>query len=67
MTQKHFDAIIAKNQIARLVRQINRREFENINELPLNDLAFQLQEIEKYIGQGNQPSVYDIMNSEMEL
>ena len=67
MTTKHFDAIIAKNNLARTLRQINRREIADVAELPLLQMAHDLQEIERYIGEGNQPSAYDIMNSEIEL
>lgn len=51
---KQFNAIIAKNILARGVRD------DRDNRAVLSDL-FQLEEIEKYTGQLNQPSVRDII------
>lgn len=50
-----FNAIIAKNILARSVRD------DRENRSVLNEL-FQLEEIEKYIGQLNQPSARDIID-----
>jgi len=62
MTQKHFDAIIAKNNIAEVIRQIEKGEFESISELPMQALEFDLATIEEYIGTGNQPSVDEVIH-----
>ncbi len=67
MTSKHFDAIIAKNNIARVLKGLQAGEYAELNELPLRQLNFDLREIEIFIGEGNQPSISDIINSEMEL
>jgi hypothetical protein len=64
---KRFDAIIAKNNLARLLRQIQAGEFESISELPLRQIRFDLREIEIFTGELNQPSISDIMESEHEL
>lgn len=52
-----FEAIIAKNQIARDIR-------DNPNHISLTNLIFQLKEIEKFTGEMNQPSVTDILDDE---
>jgi hypothetical protein len=57
MTKKHFDAILAKNSIAREVR--NQR-FQN-EPASLNFIEECLKDIEDYIGQANQPYVVDII------
>lgn len=62
-----FDAVVAKNNIARTLRALARGEYTSINELPLNQLRFDLNEIETYIGVMNQPSVDDILESFMEI
>jgi len=49
-----FDAIIAKNVLARAVRD------DRENRSVLNEL-FQLEEIEKYTGTLNQPTARDII------
>lgn len=53
-SDKQFDAIIAKNNLARAVRD------DRENRSVLNEL-FQLEEIEKYTGQLNQPTVREII------
>ena len=69
MTGVHFDAILAKNLIARELRQYLRpiygQEFER--ELNANYIIELLKDIELYTGEGNQPSVVDIITSEVEL
>lgn len=59
MNNKHFDAILAKNNIARIIRDLDTEGM-----VPVNSLVFQLQEIENYIGEGNQPCVKDIVEDE---
>ena len=59
MTNKKFDAILAKNDIARELKSLDPN-FGFIEKC--------LYDIEKYIGEGNQPSVKDIMEcKEFEL
>jgi hypothetical protein len=60
MTDKHFDAILAKNQIARELKQ--SRE-----DVSLNNIKKLLLIIEEYIGEGNQPSVEDILQSKQNI
>jgi hypothetical protein len=55
----HFDAVVAKNDIAREVRdRIHRKE-----EMNAQFILSCLEEIEKYIGTLNQPSVKDIVDT----
>lgn len=61
---KHFDAVIAKNNIARVLRDINVGHYEAVSDLPLRALIFDLREIEIYIGEMNQPSINDILETE---
>lgn len=58
MNGKHFDAIRAKNNIARELRDL-----KNLYE-PVSPqwIEYNLREIEKYIGEANQPSIEDIIN-----
>lgn len=58
MTDKHFQAILAKNEIAKALRDY----VDSDEELAVNHVFAMLQEIEEYIGQGNQPSALDIYN-----
>lgn len=59
MTDKKFNAILAKNDIAREVRDsIQHRE-----EMSTNQIMYCLNQIEAYIGEANQPSVNDIINT----
>lgn len=64
MTTKHFDAVIAKNRIAEFLRDAKPGE---ITYGDLSNIGFQLREIEIYIGEGNQPSISDIISGESEL
>lgn len=52
MTQKKFDAILAKNDIARYLRD---------NKIASEYLIYCLKQIEAYTGEANQPSVDDIL------
>ena len=56
---KLFNAILAKNKIARELRNLKYNQ-EPI--LSFNLLESCLQDIEEYLGQANQPSVEDIIN-----
>lgn len=67
MTTKHFDAIVAKNNLARVVRGIMRKEYAEMSELPWGQMLYDLQEIEHYLGVGNQPEVTDIVDSDIEI
>jgi hypothetical protein len=58
MTNKHFEAILAKNNIAREIRDSERNN-EPISTSFIKNL---LKDIEAYTGEGNQPSVEDIIN-----
>jgi hypothetical protein len=60
MKDKHFDAILAKNQIARELKQ-------NREDISLNNIKKLLLVIEEYIGEGNQPSVEDILQSNQNI
>lgn len=65
MTDKHFNAILAKNAIAKELGDtpIGNMEAEDAS-MVRSSLVFisaQLQQIEDYIGQGNQPSIKDII------
>ena len=64
---KHFDAVIAKNDIAKILRDIEHGEYEDLGELPLRQLWFSLREIEIYSGVMNQPAIIDIKESECRL
>lgn len=58
-TDKKFDAILAKNDIARQVRDsIQHRE-----PMSTDQIMYCLNQIEIYLGQDNQPSVNDIINT----
>lgn len=57
MTEKHFNAILAKNEIARAIRD------GSINDRTEQAVAC-LRDIESYIGEANQPSVDEIINDE---
>lgn len=59
MKEQTFLAILAKNQIA---RQIRNKVIE-----PNNQLISCLKDIEKEIGTGNQPSIEDIINHDESL
>ena len=63
MTKKHFNAILAKNNIAREMRDAIKGE-----PLSYSALRHALNDIEKYTGEGNQPCIFDIlMNKEYRL
>jgi hypothetical protein len=64
MNQKHFDAILAKNDIARELRELWK--WENVITNSGGVIHFEyikslLKDIEAYIGEGNQPSAEDII------
>lgn len=56
MTEKHFKAILAKNNIA---KEIFENESESISR---KWIMSNLRDIEAYIGEGNQPSIDDIIS-----
>lgn len=58
-TDKHFDAILAKNDIAREVRD----SIQQGERMSTNAILYALNQIEAYIGESNQPSVNDIVNT----
>lgn len=53
MTKKHFNAILAKNDIARELKK---------DQPNLGFIKVCLLDVEKYTGEGNQPSVTEIIN-----
>lgn len=55
MTDKRFRAILAKNHIARELA-----DYQQSKLVSLPYILSCLEDIEKYIGEGNQPSVKDI-------
>jgi hypothetical protein len=54
MDKKQFEAILAKNNIARELRA-------GKDNLSISFIAECLKDIEDYVGQGNQPCVADIL------
>lgn len=60
--QKKFDAIIAKNEIAKIIKELQGRTLKQMREpIHFDALWFNLKEIEAFIGCGNQPSVVDFI------
>lgn len=64
MTQKHFDAIISKNAIAQEIR--DGRACGEVGHVIVSTafLLTHLRWIEKYLGEGNQPSINDVLTGE---
>ena len=66
VTKKHFEAILSKNDIARTLK-----EFIKYGKKPSkSDMEFiftRLYDIENYIGEANQPSIEDILQSDYNL
>lgn len=58
MTDKHFNAILAKNYIAEEIAQC-----EKLQDLSIKYIVSCLEDIEAYTGQGNQPSIEDILKN----
>lgn len=63
MKNNHFNAILAKNAIARELK-VSKNLHENIN---ICYVIGKLQEIEKFTGEGNQPSIESILTSELDI
>ncbi len=61
ISEKHFNAILAKNEIARSIR-----DYERGDEIRfiLNTIVDNLKIIEEWIGESNQPTVKEILTSE---
>lgn len=59
ISDKHFNAILAKNSIAREIRGC--RDGETIS---TTAIVSDLKIIEEWIGQANQPSIEEILTSE---
>lgn len=59
-----FNAILAKNGIARELKKYKNNKNDHIGVAYIESM---LEDIEKYIGEGNQPSVKDIMNSNYDI
>lgn len=64
MTNEHFEAILAKNAIARGIREYKNAPVGEGEPLSIYQLIENLRAIEGFIGQGNQPSIEDIIESE---
>ena len=72
MNDKHFDTILAKNEIARELKRWKNdlsypaevRKFFR-QSVSMDYLLHKLEEIEAYVGTGNQPSVKEIMESKL--
>ncbi len=62
-----FDAVIAKNEIAREIREYINAPQGKREPIHILYIISNLEDIEKYLGQMNQPSVRDIIDSTMEL
>lgn len=62
MTNKHFDAILSKNELAKMI--VENEGTGTLGEIRVStsQLKFHLMEIERFIGTGNQPSVFEIIN-----
>jgi hypothetical protein len=63
MTKKRFDAILAKNDIAREIKQLRN----NQEPISSNVIIYALETIEQFLGEGNQPSINDILNTTVEI
>jgi len=63
MTKKKFEIILAKNQLARGIKELYRSSNEPIPQMYY--LAFE--EVEKATGTGNQPTASDIFNSNHDI
>lgn len=66
MTNKHFDAILDKNAIAREIREYLKTGKANDidSQVFFSHLIDNLCGIENYIGRGNQPSIDEILTSD---
>lgn len=62
MRKKHFDAILAKNDMAREIRTLIET-----GDCSINFIQYMLKVIEDWIGEGNQPSVQEIWESKIEI
>ena len=67
MTNKHFNAILAKNDIARAIKDYKKCSNGTVDPLPIFQILSALYVIETYIGEGNQPSIQNIYESSMNL
>lgn len=65
MTQKHFDAIISKNAIAQELRDGEDCGVAGHVIVSTAIIVTHLRYIEKYLGEGNQPSVADVIAGEV--
>ena len=64
MYNKKFNAILAKNNIAREIRNYFDAPQGEREPIHISYCINELKEIEKYLGEGNQQSVDSIINSE---
>lgn len=57
-SEEWFNAVLAKNDIARMIRD---------RDISAERLVYALADIEKALGKGNQPNIKSIIESEMRL
>jgi hypothetical protein len=62
MNTKHFHAILAKNELAREIRDGESTSTPGMIEVSAYKLQAALEDIEAYTGEGNQPSIESIIN-----
>lgn len=64
----HFNAILAKNEIARWLKSYYR-DFNQAmkHDIPVKHIQAMLEDIEKYTGELNQPAVKDILESDIKI
>lgn len=71
MSDKKFNAILAKNNIAREVRDYlnssSRSEDGSREPIFIKYIVHELKELESFLGEANQPSVADILSSDYSL
>ncbi len=61
---KKFDAILAKNEIARELKNYQKNPYDLVS---LSYLVYSIKIIEKYLGEANQPSVENILKSKIDI
>jgi len=64
MTDKKFNAILAKNEIARELREWMNLSREEKASFGVGTIIFNLKEVERYLGESNQPSIIEIIEED---
>ncbi len=62
MTNKKFNAILAKNNIAREVKDYLNAPIGEREPIHISYIISELITIEEFLGEGNQPSIKSILN-----